>query len=137
MLSLAMDAMASDYGLWRCYFNDFVTLNLKLVDQGTTQTDQGEFAQQILHTFFEHLNDYEAPRRMAELHCYASIYQMNLAQIATILRPLSKIEMVRNRAIEFMHACYTYFCVHSYHKVRICSQSPFPNLLPSHQHNSC
>ena len=98
MLSLAISAMSANLDLWNFYFNDFITHKLKLVDLGHTpqsHTLQGDFAQQILCTYLEELHVHEAPRRMAQLHCYVGTYQLQLAQMAAILRPLSKIERVR------------------------------------------
>lgn len=77
-------AMTTDHELWHCYFEDFITYKLNFVDQPLA----GDFAQQILN-YFEYLDEYDAPRRMAELH---AIYQL---QVATILRPLIKIGRVR------------------------------------------
>ena len=98
MLSLAISAMSANLDLWNFYFSDFITHKLKLVDLGHTpqsHTLQGDFAQQILCTYLEELHVHEAPRRMAQLHCYVGTYQLQLAQMAAILRPLSKIERVR------------------------------------------
>ena len=52
-------------------------------------------AQQIMRTYFEQLHFLEMPNRLAQLHCHVSTYQLYLAQMATILRPLSKIGRVR------------------------------------------
>ena len=91
-LAVAIDAMDSDSSLWHCYFNEFITHKLKLANQG--YTPQGDFAQKILHTFFSYLHEQKAPHKMARLHCYVRIYHLNLAQITTLLRPLSKVEKV-------------------------------------------
>lgn len=112
--------MTSRLNLWHCYFNDFITYKLRLVDQGPVpqcSITQGDFAQQILHTYLHnyleslHLN--EAPQKMAELHCYFSIHQLQLAKTATILRPLSRIERVRKEVredvIELIHRGGYYF----------------------------
>ena len=88
-LAVAIDAMDSDPSLWHCYFNDFITYQLKLADQG--RTPQGNFAGKILHTFFSYLHEQKAPHKMAGLHCYVKVHHMNLIHI---LRPLSKIEEV-------------------------------------------
>ena len=100
MLSLAIRAMTSYRDLWLSYFNDFITHTLNLVDQDRTPCGDhtpkgGDMAQQILHTYFEQLHFLEMPNRLAQLHCHVSTYQLYLAQMATILRPLSKIGRVR------------------------------------------
>lgn len=96
-LTQIVQAMTSDTTLWDAYFNDFITHKLKLVDEDTLHSDSGnvEFAQQILHTLFEHLNNYDVPHRLVELHCHVTIHQLNLAQLTIILRPLSEIQLVR------------------------------------------
>ena len=91
-LAVAIDAMGSEPSLWHCYFNNFITHKLQLVGQGDIH--QGDFAQKILHTFFKYLHDQKTCHKMVRLHCYVKIYHLNLAQITTILRPLSKVEKV-------------------------------------------
>lgn len=97
MLALAVSAMASHQNIWLCYFMDFIAHKLMLVDP--SHVPQGDIAQQFLHTYFdhfEHLHSREMPQRLVQLHCYASIHHLSLAQMATTLRPLSKIEGVRS-----------------------------------------
>ena len=92
-----MEAMAGNQNLWQCYFIDFITHKLKLVDPSHTpqgHTPQGDLAQQILHTYFEQLHFCDMPQRVVQLHCWFNVYHLFLAQMATILRPLSKIEGV-------------------------------------------
>ena len=91
-LGLAINAMDSDSSLWDCYLSEFITHKLKLPDQG--DTPQGDIAEKILHTYFRYLQEKKAIHKIAELHCYVRIYQLNLGQIMTILRPLSKVEKV-------------------------------------------
>ena len=83
---------------WHCYFKDFVSHKLKLVDQDCApqldqdDTPEGNIAHQILYACCEHTDKHDAAHRVAELHV---IYQLQLAKMATMLRPLSKIERVR------------------------------------------
>ena len=108
-LALAIDAMGSDPNLWNCYFNNFITHKLKLFDHGDIY--QGNFAQKILHTFFKYLHDQKPSHKMARLHCYVRIYHLNLAQITTILRPLSKVEKVSEIFCLIECLCE---CMHAY-----------------------
>lgn len=98
VLGVVIAAMTTNLELWHCYFKDFITYKLSLVDQShTIQLDQsrvsltGDFAQQILHNYFEYLDKYDVLHRMAELH---NMYQLQIAKTATILRPLIKIGRV-------------------------------------------
>ena len=102
VIGLAVDAMASHQNIWQCYFNDFITHKLKLVDPGHAPQDHapqdhaphGDIAQQILQTYFEQLHVSEMPKRMVELHCYVNVGHLFLAKMATTLRPLSSIAKV-------------------------------------------
>lgn len=94
VLALAIDGITSHLSLWHNYFNDFISYKLKLADQ-YCYGSQGDYAQQILRTYLESLHYKEALCRIAELHCYFSVHQLQLAKVATILRHLDKIERVR------------------------------------------
>ena len=99
ILSIAVDKMASDQGLWEHYFTDFITHKLKLVGPDPypnlyNDTQDDDIAQKVWHTYFEQLHKREMPQRLVELHCYANIYHVYLAKMAIILHPLEKIERV-------------------------------------------
>ena len=94
MLNLAIEAMTSDAYLWQCYFKDFIAQKLKLVSPGDAPQGK-DIAHQILHFYFNGLHNKEMPLKLVELHCHASIEHLSLAQMATNLRPLNKIEKVR------------------------------------------
>ena len=91
-LALAINAMDSDSSLWHCYFSDFIVHKLELPDQG--RTPQSDIAENILHTIFRYPDQKKALHKIAKLHCYVRIYQLNLGKIMTILRPLSMMEKV-------------------------------------------
>ena len=80
--------MASDEDLWPRYFNDFIIFKLKLCGDA----DEGDIAQLILHTYFQQIHSYDALKKVVELHSYVSVYQLSLAQMASILRPLNKLQ---------------------------------------------
>lgn len=95
ILGIAVDKMASDQSLWKDYFSDFIRHKLELV--GPDSSAEENIAQQVWCTYFQELHNTEMPRRLIELHCYASIYHVSLARMATILHPLSKIDRVRKK----------------------------------------
>lgn len=97
VLGLVLDSMTHHSDIWNKYFNDFISYKLNLGCPGEVEgcrSPQGHIAQRILHTFFEQLHVYRASQRMAELHSYINVYQLSLAQMAALLRPLSKIQQV-------------------------------------------
>ena len=92
MLKLVLDAMASQQDIWMHYFDDFIVFKLKSVD--SSDVPQGDITLQLLRILFEGLHILGLPLRMVQLHCYASIHHVFLAQWVTKFRPLSKIEEV-------------------------------------------
>lgn len=89
--------MSTNTELWRCYFNNFISHKLELVDQGCAPETESDFAQQILSIYFEYLDDKEdGLRKITELH---TTYQLEIARLVTVLRPLNKIQRVRNNNI--------------------------------------
>ena len=90
-LQLVLDYMISDINLWHCYFKDFVNYKLSLVSlDHRNQHTESEFAHSILSTHFKYLDEFDAAHRMAELHI---TYQLQVAKMVTILRPLSKCKV--------------------------------------------
>ena len=86
---LAVEAMGRHFDLWQRYFDDFLLHKLRLGGL------RGEaISQRILHVFFGQLHEQGVIVRMVSLHCYIRIYQLNLAKMATILRPLNQIQQV-------------------------------------------
>ena len=85
--------MASHQDLWQRYFYDFIAHRLKLVDH-ISDDYQSDMAHQLLHAYFAQLHNKEMPDRVVQLHCHTSICHHFLAQMATILRPLSEMEEV-------------------------------------------
>ena len=98
VIGLVLRSMSLYSDIWNKYFSDFVCYKLNLGcpgDDEASLSSQVDIAQRILHTFFEQLHVNQAPQRLAELHGYISIYQLSLAQMAALLRPLSRIQKVR------------------------------------------
>ena len=95
-LRLVLDSM-SDIHLWHCYFKDFVNFKLCLIslDCKYQEDTQSELAQNILSIHFKYLDKFESTHRVAELHI---TYQLQVAKMVTILRPLSKCKVSIMRA---------------------------------------
>ena len=90
MLELVVRAMSNDVDLWIRYFNDFVLHKLRL----DSEDSAGGIAQQMLYTFMSQLHKLEALERVINLHAYLHVYQLDLAKLASILRPLNKLHKV-------------------------------------------
>ena len=59
------------------------------------ETDSGEgIAQKILEAFFVQLHEQEAIQKLVILHTYLHVYQLDLAKMAGMFRPLNKIQKV-------------------------------------------
>ena len=93
--------MYAHFDLWRRYFSDFVSSKLNLEppsDVVGVALPQGDIAQRFLHTYFGQLHDLDPLRRLAQLHCYIRVNQLQLAQMATLLGlPREKIKEVRRK----------------------------------------
>ena len=88
-LAIALGAMAANPELWKRYFSDFTLHKLHL--EGSCGAG---IAQYILDAFFGQLHKQEAENRIVGLHVYIRVYQLDLARMATVLRPLNKIQQV-------------------------------------------
>ena len=101
-LSLTLDAITCHNDLWQRYFNDFVLHELHL-------KAEGEFVEQILEAYFGHIHKLEPIQRIVSLHVSLKVYQLNLAKVTVLLRPLSKLQStpessssLRNQPINVM-----------------------------------
>ncbi len=101
VLELVAKAMSNDVELWNRYFNDFVLLKLRLDSEDSV----GGIAQQILHTFMSQLHGLEALDRVINLHAYLHVYQLDLAKMASVLRPLNKLHKVRACTAPVVRCC--------------------------------
>lgn len=86
-----MEAISVHHELWPRYFSDFVLHKMKL---GTTEAETEGIAQKVLEAFFEQLHMQDALQRMVILHTYLHVYQLDLAKMAGMFRPLNKIQKV-------------------------------------------
>ena len=98
-LSLVAEAMSKDDDLWVRYFNDYVLHELRL----DSEDSSSGIAQQILHTFLGQLHQLESLERIVGLHSYLHVYQLDLAKMASVLRPLNKLQKVRCNITLHLH----------------------------------
>ena len=89
---LAIKAMSQHGELWQRYFTEFNLHKLHL--ESPSDVTEG-IAQQILYAYFGSLHQQEAAVRIVGLHAYVHVYHLDVAKLATILRPLDKIQKVR------------------------------------------
>jgi len=95
-----LNSMFVNPDLWRRYFNDFVSYKLNLAPQTDMKgalPPGDDVAQCLLRAYFGQLHEFAAPKRLAQLHCYIRVYQLQLAQTCSLLRPLSKVKEVSER----------------------------------------
>ena len=82
--------MSGDNELWLVYFNDFMLHKLQLDSEDSPE----DIAQKILHSLLGQLHEFETLERVVSLHTYLHVYQLNLARMASVLRPLNKLNKV-------------------------------------------
>ena len=86
-LPISLKAQQTNPIIWNCYFNDFIAQTLHVeVSKGISQD--------ILRAFFTQLHDKTMLERVAQLHIYINIFQLDLARMATVLRQLDHIQHV-------------------------------------------
>ncbi len=90
VMELIATAMTNDMKLWNTYFNDLVLHKLRL----NSEDSAGGIAQQMLYTFMNQLHKLEPLERIINLHAYFHVYQLDLANLASILRPLNTLHKV-------------------------------------------
>lgn len=72
--------------LWTRYFSDFTQHKLYLDSRG------GGISQKLLHAFFGQMHSLEPLSRLVSLHVYLRVYQLDLAKMAAVLRPLDRVQ---------------------------------------------
>ena len=103
ILQSALKAMSADTVIWKKYFNDFSFYKLGLDSEGY----QESFSQQILHTLLCDVIGGDSVDRLVSLHIYFYVFKLNISQIASVLRPLNKLDKV-----SFHYFCSHYKCIH-------------------------
>ena len=87
-LAPSLRAQEMDPEIWGFYFSDFLACTLHL------ESSEG-ISQRILHAFFIQLHQEKTLlERVAQLHVYMNVYHLELAKMATVLRPLDQIQRV-------------------------------------------
>lgn len=83
-----MKAMEENPEIWEYYFSDFISSMLHL------ESSDG-ISQRILRAFFMGLKQEKSIlERLVQLHVYMDVYHLELAKMATVLRPLDRIQNV-------------------------------------------
>lgn len=85
--------------LWQHYFSDFTLRKLHLESEGEGESG---ITEQILVCYFGQLHQQETMTRVVTLHAYIRVYQLDLARMATLLRPLNKIQQVARDAPQLL-----------------------------------
>ncbi len=85
--------------LWQHYFADFTLRKLHL--ESGVEGKSG-ITEQILVSYFGQLHQQETVTRVVILHVYIRVYQLDLARMATVLRPLNKIQDVARKVPELL-----------------------------------
>ncbi len=124
--------------VWNRYFSDFVNYKLNLSRHGNVEgvcLPHEDISQRLLHTYFGQLHDMDPPKRLSLLHCYVRVNQLQLAQMATLLRPLSKIKEVSTARLCCTHTLihiHIHAHAHTHTHTHACTDAHvFPTDVPS------
>ena len=82
--------MSTDTVIWNRYFNDFLFYKLGLNSEGYGES----FAQQILHSLLYDVISGDSLNCLVSLHVYFHVFKLNISQVASVLRPLNKLDKV-------------------------------------------
>ena len=94
-LVVALKALLNHDTLWQKYLTDFThqKLHLDLASPGVSH--------KIMLAAFGKLEDQDQFTRLAVLHAYIHVHKLNLARVASILRPLDRIEVTASILLSF------------------------------------
>ena len=86
-----MRSIANNRELWPRYFNNFIFSKLHLASPEST------IEKQIIHEVFPELQDnmFEITEAIVYLHTYMAVYQLDIANVATILRSLALLQKIK------------------------------------------
>lgn len=84
---VALQALLRHESLWQKYLEDFTHHKLHL------DLDNPGISHKIMLAAFGKLEEQDQFTRLAVLHAYMHVHKLNLARVASILRPLDKIEV--------------------------------------------
>ena len=105
---MALQYITSEEDIWYSYLNDFITHKLRLVDLNIHVSSKNIVRQWILQT--EYLQ-HHLLESLVKLHCYISF---DLVQMATILRPLSRLELVSTNNSNYLFVGMLYIVYNIY-----------------------
>jgi len=82
--------MQNDDKVWQKYYNEFVSQYLHI----SAAPNSVEY--KLLHlTFDDALSSYSEMKAIA-IHCYMYLYQLDLAKIVTLLKPLKQLKVTKD-----------------------------------------
>ena len=84
---MAIHSLLENDDLWQKYLEDFTYHKLHLDFSNTG------LSYKILQAAFGKLEEQGALQRLATLHVYVHVHKLNLAKVASLLRPLDRIEV--------------------------------------------
>ena len=86
---ICVQTVANNPELWPRYFNNFISSKLHLAGPEST------IEKQIIQEVFRDLDMFEITKRIVYLHTYMAVYQLDLANVATILRSLALLQKIK------------------------------------------
>ena len=90
MSAVAIREMQSDENLWQKYYNDFTNYFLHM------SSAPNSIEHKLLQlTFNDVLKTYNEMKPIA-IHCYIYLYQLDLAKVVALLKPLGQLHIVRD-----------------------------------------
>ena len=90
MSAVAIKEMQNDESMWQKYYNDFTNYFLHM------SSAPNSIEHQLLQlTFDDVLHSYKEMKAIAA-HCYIHLYQLDLAKVVALLKPLGQLHIVRD-----------------------------------------
>ena len=90
MSAVAIKEMQNDENLWQKYYNDFTNYFLHM------SSSPNSIEHKLLQlTFTDVLTTYSEMKPIA-IHCYIHLYQLDLAKVVALLKPLGQLHIVRD-----------------------------------------
>ena len=89
MSAIAIKEIQNDENLWQKYYNDFTSYFLRM------SSAPNNIDHKLLQlTFTDVLRSYS--KKPIAAHCYVHLYQLDLAKIVALLKPLGQLHMVKD-----------------------------------------
>lgn len=88
-ITVVINGLRQDSGLWCTYFTDFVSLKLRL------ENSKG-IGLKLLEAYFPSADSQDPLSMFVLLHSYFNVHNLSLAKLATLMRPLDRVQEVSN-----------------------------------------